>query len=87
MGAAIFRVFVIGGAGYIGSHTVVALFEAGHDVAVQDNHFNSSADVLKQVEEIAGKKCIVYKVDAADGGHLAALMADIQQHSRLHFAG
>jgi len=54
------QILVTGGAGYIGSHTVVALLEGGHQVAVLDNYTNSSADILKQIEEITGKHCPAY---------------------------
>jgi UDP-glucose 4-epimerase len=50
------RILVTGGAGYIGSHTVVELMAAGHDVSVLDNFSNSRADVIGRVEKIAGRK-------------------------------
>ena len=81
------HILVTGGAGYIGSHTVVALLEAGHQVAVLDNYTNSSADILKQIEEITGKQCPAYEADVTDAGQLDALMAEIQPDSMLHFAG
>ena len=49
-------VLVTGGAGYIGSHTVVQLLEAGNKVIVVDNLINSSLESLKRVEKISGKK-------------------------------
>ena len=69
------QILVTGGAGYIGSHMVVALLEAGHQVAVLDNYTNSSADILKRVEEITGKHCPAYEADVIDANQLAALMA------------
>ena len=81
------RVFITGGAGYIGSHAAVAMLEGGHEVTVLDNYANSSADVLRKVEEITGKKCSVYQEDITDASKLDALMTKIRPHSVLHFAG
>ena len=79
------QILVTGGAGYIGSHTVVALLAGGHQVAVLDNYTNSSADILKQIEEITGKHCSAYEADVTDAGQLDALMAEIRPDSVLHF--
>ena len=49
-------ILVTGGAGYIGSHTCVELLNAGYDVVVLDNLYNSSAEALRRVEKITGKK-------------------------------
>ena len=81
------QILVTGGAGYIGSHTVVALLEGGHQVAVLDNYTNSSADILKQIEKITGKHCLAYEADVTDAGQIDALMAEIWPDSVLHFAG
>ena len=49
-------ILVTGGAGFIGSHTCVELLNAGYEVVVVDNLYNSSKEALKRVEEITGKK-------------------------------
>ena len=60
------KTLLTGGAGYIGSHTAVAMLEAGHEVAVVDNYVNSSAEAISRVEKITGKKVSLYEADVAD---------------------
>ena len=59
-------ILVTGGAGYIGSHTVVELQSAGYDVVVVDNLSNSSEKSLERVEKITGKPVKFYKADILD---------------------
>ena len=59
-------VLVTGGAGYIGSHTVVLLIEAGFEVVVYDNFCNSSIESIRRVEKIVGTKIPVIKGDIRD---------------------
>ena len=56
-------ILVTGGAGYIGSHTCVELLNAGYDVVVADNLYNSSKKAVDRVEQITGKKLKFYEVD------------------------
>jgi UDP-glucose 4-epimerase len=60
------KTLLTGGAGYIGSHTAVAMLEAGHEVAVVDNYYNSSPEAIRRVEKITGKGVTLYEADAAD---------------------
>ena len=60
------KIIVTGGAGFIGSHTVIELQNAGYDVVVVDNLANSSEKSLERVEKITGKKVPFYKVDILD---------------------
>ena len=60
------KTLLTGGAGYIGSHTAVALLEAGHEVAILDNYMNSSPEAVKRIEKITGKSVALYEADAAD---------------------
>ena len=81
------KVLVTGGAGYIGSHTCLALLELGYDVVAVDNFCNSSPESLKRVEELTGKKVPLYGIDVRDE---AALDAVFQEHDigcAIHFAG
>lgn len=57
------NILLTGGAGFIGSHTAVELLNAGHDVVVVDNLYNSSEKVIDRVEELTGKKVKFYNAD------------------------
>ncbi len=80
-------ILVTGGAGYIGSHTVVELQNAGHDVVVMDNLCNSSEKALERVEAITGKKVPFYKADILDREALEEIFTKEQIDSCIHFAG
>ena len=80
-------ILVTGGAGYIGSHTVVELQEAGYDVVVLDNLCNSSEKSLERVEAITGKKVKFYKADILDREALEDIFAKESIDSCIHFAG
>ncbi len=80
-------ILVTGGAGYIGSHTVVELQEAGHDVVVVDNLSNSSEKALKRVEKITGKPVTFYKADILDRDALNGIFDRESIDSCIHFAG
>ena len=80
-------VLVTGGAGFIGSHTVVELQNAGYDVVVIDNLANSSEKSLKRVEAITGKKVPFYKVDILDREGLNEVFDKESIDSCIHFAG
>ncbi len=60
------RVLVTGGAGYIGSHTCLALLQGGHEVVALDNLCNSDARALERVQQIAGKPLTFYEADIRD---------------------
>ena len=57
------RILVTGGTGYIGSHTVVELQQAGYEVVIIDNLSNSNADVLEGITRITGKRPLFDKLD------------------------
>lgn len=81
------RVLVTGGAGYIGSHTVVALLEAGHDVVVVDNLVNAREESLVRVREITGREVSLRTVDLADESGLDAVFGETEVDAVVHFAG
>ncbi len=81
------KVLVTGGAGYIGSHTVVELQNAGYDVVVVDNLSNSSEKSLERVAKITGKAVPFYKADILDRTALEEIFAKEQPGAVIHFAG
>lgn len=80
-------VLVTGGAGYIGSHTCVALLEAGYEVIVADDLRNSKEESLRRVEQITGKPCPLYKIDVSDPVALDSLFDRYHFDAVIHFAG
>ncbi len=80
-------ILVTGGAGYIGSHTVVELQNAGYDVVVMDNLSNSSEKSLERVEQITGKPVKFYKADILDREATEEIFAKESIDSVIHFAG
>eukprot|EP00123_Amoebidium_parasiticum_P009251 comp19362_c1_seq1/m.22308 comp19362_c1_seq1/g.22308 ORF comp19362_c1_seq1/g.22308 comp19362_c1_seq1/m.22308 type:complete len:340 (-) comp19362_c1_seq1:709-1728(-) len=80
-------ILVTGGAGYIGSHTVVELMQAGHDVVVVDNLCNSKEVSLKRVAKIVGKPVNFVKCDILDEAGLEAVFSKYNIECVIHFAG
>ncbi|MED5465414.1 MAG: UDP-glucose 4-epimerase GalE [Myxococcota bacterium] len=80
-------VLVTGGAGYIGSHTVVELLNAGQEVVVLDNLHNASALVFERIEEISGKQPRFVEGDICDRQVLDQIFASHSIDSVVHFAG
>ena len=78
---------VTGGAGYIGSHTVLELLNQGDDVIVVDNLSNSSSESLKRVIEITGKEAIFYQGDILDKVFLGSVFSKHSVKQVIHFAG
>lgn len=81
------KILVTGGAGYIGSHTVIELVKAGHAVVVVDNLVNASRVALTRVEEIVGQKIPFYEVDIRDRQGLEGVFAEHKFDCCIHFAG
>lgn len=80
-------ILVTGGAGYIGSHTVVELIKLGKEVVIVDNLSNSSILVLDRIEEITGKRPTFYELDVADKAALRSVFEKESIEAAIHFAG
>ncbi|MBO1266734.1 SDR family NAD(P)-dependent oxidoreductase, partial [Arthrobacter cavernae] len=81
------RILVTGGTGYIGSHTVLSLQEAGHDVVVIDNLVNSSEESLRRVAELTGKTAAFHRVDLVDEPAVEQVFEQHRIDAVIHFAG
>jgi UDP-glucose 4-epimerase len=81
------RVLVSGGAGYIGSHTVLSLLSAGHDVVVVDDFSNSKPTVIGRLEALSGKRVPVHSLDLTDAEKTERVFAHEQVDAVIHFAG
>ena len=81
------NVLVTGGAGYIGSHTVVELIHAGHTPIIVDDLSNAKAEVIDRIETITGTRPVFYKLDCADKAGLREVFAAQPVDAVIHFAG
>ena len=81
------RILVTGGTGYIGSHTLVELYAAGHETVVVDNLSNSNPVALERVEALVGKKIPFYQLDIRDRESLNRMMEQNHFDACIHFAG
>lgn len=81
------NILVTGGAGYIGSHTVVKLLEEGNNVVIVDNLINSSEEAVRRIEKITGKTVTFYNVDVTDKVKLDKVFSDHSIEAVIHFAG
>ena len=80
-------VLVTGGAGYIGSHTVIELLNSGNQVVIVDNFYNSQPEVLKRIKELSGKDFKFYEVDVLNKEDLTKVFEENKIDSVIHFAG
>lgn len=81
------NILVTGGAGYIGSHTIIELITAGHSVIAIDNLSNSSEESLRRVEKITGVSVPFFNVDIRDGAGVSDVLAGRNIDCCIHFAG
>lgn len=81
------NILVTGGAGYIGSHTIVELYAKGHTVVVADNFSNSSPEAIRRVERIVGQDIPVYEIDVCKASALAKIFDEHAIDAVIHFAG
>lgn len=80
-------ILVTGGAGYIGSHTVVELLDSGYEVVIVDNFYNSKPEVLNRIQDITGKDFKFYEIDIRDQEALDKVFSENQIEAVIHFAG
>lgn len=80
------KILVTGGAGFIGTHTVIELINAGHEVVIVDNLVNSSKKSVEVVERIVGQKIPFYQVDIRDKKALLEIFKAEQPTGVIHFA-
>lgn len=81
------NILLTGGAGFIGSHTIVELYNAGHDVVVVDNLCNSKAEVMDKVKEITGRAVPFYEADVRDKSAMNKIFDENKIDAVIHFAG
>ncbi len=80
-------ILVTGGAGYIGSHTCVELLNAGYEIVVMDNYYNSKPESLNRVKKITGKDFPFYEADIRDRAALDRIFKENKIDAVIHFAG
>jgi len=80
------KILVTGGAGFIGSHTLIELTKAGHEIVVVDNFVNSSKKSIQEVEKIIGKSIALYDIDVRDKEKLLEVFIKEQPTGVIHFA-
>ena len=80
------RILLTGGTGYIGSHTAVALIDAGHQVTLLDNFSNSKVAVLDRLRTITGQTMDLFEVDVTDETGLEQVLTDRSFDAAIHFA-
>lgn len=81
------NILVTGGAGYIGSHTCVALLEAGHSVIIADNLSNSKSETVMKIMDIADKEVAFYEIDVTDAEAVDIIFRNYMIDGVIHFAG
>lgn len=81
------KVLVTGGAGYIGSHTILGLLEEGHEVIVVDSLVNASLESLSRVKKISGRQLNFRQLDLTDASALDTVFVDNSIDAVVHFAG
>ena len=81
------KILLTGGAGFIGSHTCVELFEAGHEPVIVDNYINSSPESIRRIGQIVGRDVPHYEADVADRTAMDRIFGENSFDCVIHFAG
>ncbi|MFC4409980.1 UDP-glucose 4-epimerase GalE [Chungangia koreensis] len=81
------NILVTGGAGYIGSHTCVALLEAGHSVIITDNLSNSKSETVMKIMDISDREVTFYEIDVTDAESVDSIFRNNKFDGVIHFAG
>ena len=81
------KILVTGGIGFIGSHTCVELLNAGYEVVVIDNYYNSQKDVIDKIKTITGKDFVFYEGDVCDHDIVNRIFDEQKIDAVIHFAG
>ena len=80
-------ILVTGGAGYIGSHTCIELLNAGYEIVVVDNFYNSKRESLNRIAELSGKEFAFYECDIRDAEGMDKIFKSEKIDAVIHFAG
>lgn len=81
------NILLSGGAGYIGTHTIIELYNAGHEVVVVDNFYNAQPEALRRVARITGKEVVFVEADIRDRKALDMVFTDHRIDAVINFAG
>lgn len=81
------NILVTGGAGYIGSHTTIALLEAEHSVIIADNLCNSNLETIRKIQSITGKEVTFYEIDVTEEEVVESIFRNHTIDAVIHFAG
>src|SRR5574344_1082581 len=81
------NILLSGGAGYIGTHTIIELYNAGHEGVVVDNFYNAQPEALRRVARITGKEVVFVEADIRDRKALDKVFTDHQIDAVINFAG
>lgn len=80
-------ILVTGGAGYIGSHTCIELLNAGEEIVVMDNFYNSKPRAVELIKEISGKDFKFYEADMCNEAEMEKIFSENDIEAVIHFAG